>query len=198
MISRQQPQQAQHRLQHGHGDAVDIHAPRCRRVGLGGQLLVANQLADVVQRQFQPQPQVGFVVAGHAHLAAHRQVDRGHQVVHGVVHIDVVAHDDALGALRDQPQRRGREGVLGAFGLADAEHMQAGHGGDDGAVLPAHDVLEQRHQFLAGFVDLGFERHGLGRLADHGVDGGCFVGHVQGLVAMGAARRPWRNERFAA
>jgi hypothetical protein len=43
-------------------------------------------------------------------------------------------------------------------------------------------VLDQRHQFLAGFVEFGFQRH---RLCDDGGDFGCFVGHVRGLVAVG-------------
>jgi hypothetical protein len=167
-------------------------------VGLGGQLLVADELADLVHRQLQPHAQVGLVLARQAHLAAHRQVDRGDEVVHGVVHVDLVAHHDALGALRDQAQRRGREAVLGAVGLADAVHLQARHRGDDGAVLPLRDVLDERDQLLAGFVELGLQRHGLG---DGGGNFGVFVGHVHGLVTrVGQPRdgHPWRNERFAA
>ncbi|MDT4852624.1 hypothetical protein FQZ97_868630 [compost metagenome] len=186
----EQPQQAQHGLQHRHGDAVDVHAARGRRVGLGRQLLVADEVADLVERQLQPHAQVGLVLAGHAHLAAHRQVDRGDEVVHGVVHVDVVAHDDPFGALRNEAQRRRREAVLGAVGLADAVHLQAGHGAFDRAVLPARDVADELHQLFAGGIEFGFQRH------RHGEDGGGvggFVGH--GWASDKGTRprsRPWR------
>ncbi|CPJ33807.1 Uncharacterised protein [Bordetella pertussis] len=142
----EQARQAQHGVEQGLGQARERQAAAQRLAGRRGAQL-ADQAGDAVRIQVERKAQVGRARGGQRDARGHRQVERGQQVVRGVVFVDVVAQLHALGALRQQRQRRPVEADV-QFGRAGRTvEVQARQGGR-GAAVGRRMPFDQAGQFV--------------------------------------------------